>query len=251
MTQFENETLTCDASFDERVSWACPRLQASSRLSPVSFPGDSGHFLGPRLGSSRNSCLSRCLERRPSLCALIFHGLETSVYSPDGPYPGHDHAPPPHSSFRLGKFPFFEKGRIFPVKLVVVVVKVATVKLSKYFSEMTVIWGFFKIQVATVVEVFDKLFGVTFAKFFNLCGDLDVADSFVLLFFGVCLQPLPGKGSFEEVHQNESEGFQVIPATLFMSTVSVDRGVSCRSCQTFIRSERDVASCSRISKFFR
>lgn len=55
---------------------------------------------------------------------------------------------------------------------------------------------------------------ISFAKNFDGCGHLLLADSLVLLSLGGSLEALPGQRAQVEVHEDVTEGLQVVTSRL-------------------------------------
>mmetsp|Transcript_13224 Transcript_13224/g.19985 ORF Transcript_13224/g.19985 Transcript_13224/m.19985 type:complete len:252 (+) Transcript_13224:510-1265(+) len=88
-----------------------------------------------------------------------------------------------------------------------------------------------KLKTATISKVLSELTGTSLAKRGDGDGLLLLHDKLILLRGALGLESLPGKTSFEEVHEDVSDGFEIIATGLFHPQVIVDGGVTGSTCE--------------------
>jgi len=83
-----------------------------------------------------------------------------------------------------------------------------------------------KLKTAAISKVLRELTGTPLAQRGDGDGLLLLHDKLILLRGALGLESLPGKTSFEEVHEDVSDGFEIVATGLFHPQVIVDRGVT-------------------------
>ena len=85
---------------------------------------------------------------------------------------------------------------------------------------------------------------------FGGSGHFAIHDAFVLLFLGVGLEALPWQTPTDEIHEDVTEGLQIVTARLFNANVCVDAGVSGSTGEVFVLPVGNVLVTSGIAVFF-
>merc|ERR1711957_695884 len=78
-----------------------------------------------------------------------------------------------------------------PIKYEVILVSLAEEQIFQQTAQVGIVWAVLEAQATAVVEVRNELHGKVFAQYLNRCRHLPFHDLFVLLLFGIGLQPLP------------------------------------------------------------
>lgn len=80
------------------------------------------------------------------------------------------------------------------------------------------------------------------AKLFNSNFLLFALDVIIFFIFGASGQTLPGQRTSQEVKEDVTNSLKIISSRLLVADVSVERGISCSTCQVLTFSERNVLS---------
>ncbi len=83
-----------------------------------------------------------------------------------------------------------------------------------------------KVQLAAVLEVRFELRREALAQLGGHCVLLLVQNALVLQLLGDGIQALPGQRATQKVHQDVTEGLQIVATALFAAQMCVDRGVA-------------------------
>lgn len=127
-----------------------------------------------------------------------------------------------------------------PVEDVVVLETLSDEQVSEQLPEVRVIGLVIESQGSSVVEVDCKLVGVSSAKNFGRGCHLLLHDTIVLLLLGGRLESLPRQRSPQKVHEDVTEGLEVISSGLLDTEMGVNGGVSRGTRQVLVLSVRDV-----------
>jgi len=127
-----------------------------------------------------------------------------------------------------------------PIKDVVVLVSFTDEEVPEEFPQVGVIGFVVEPQCPSVVQEYGELIGEATAKKIGGGGHLLLHNPVVLLFLGSSLETLPREGAAEEVHEDVSERFEVIAASLFNTQMSVDGGVASGTSQVLVLSVGNV-----------
>lgn len=127
-----------------------------------------------------------------------------------------------------------------PIENVVILIAFANKEVTEKLAEVGVIRFVIEAKRASVVQEYAELVGESSAEEIGGRSHLFLHDAVVLLLLGSCLEALPGKSPTQEIHEDISERFEIIAASLFNTQVSVDRSVTCCTGQIFVLSVRDV-----------
>mmetsp|Transcript_2859 Transcript_2859/g.10917 ORF Transcript_2859/g.10917 Transcript_2859/m.10917 type:complete len:231 (-) Transcript_2859:766-1458(-) len=113
-------------------------------------------------------------------------------------------------------------------------------KPLEQLSQIFVVWSVSESKGATVLDVLHKFVRNATAQCLDWCILLHVCHFSVLFLLCFCSHSLPWKRSLQEVYQNISEAFQIVPARLLVSHVGEYTGVSKSSCQRLSITERNM-----------
>lgn len=127
-----------------------------------------------------------------------------------------------------------------PVEDVVVLITLTNEEVTEQLAQIRVVGFVIETKSARVVQEDAELVGEPTAEQVGGCGHLLLHDTVVLLLLCSGLQALPRKGPAEEVHEDVSQGLQVIATGLFNTKMSVDRGVTSCACQVLVLSVRNM-----------
>src|ERR1700733_1100792 len=127
-----------------------------------------------------------------------------------------------------------------PIENVVVLVAFANEKVTEKFAKVRVVGLVVETKGAGVVEENSKFVGIASAEEIGGSGHFLLHDAIVFLLLGSSLEPLPRKGTTEEVHEHVSQRFEIIATGLLDAQMGVDRGVPRRSGQVLVFPVGDV-----------
>ena len=127
-----------------------------------------------------------------------------------------------------------------PVEDVVVLVSFTDEEIPEELPQVRVVRLVVKPQGPSVVQEDCKLVWEATAEKIRGRGHLLLHDPVVLLLLGSGLETLPGERATEEVHENVSERFEIIAASLLDTQVSVDGGVASSASQILVLSVGNV-----------
>jgi hypothetical protein len=97
-----------------------------------------------------------------------------------------------------------------------------------------------ELQLAAILHELFKFGRTSLAELFKSGFLLLLFDVVVLFCLGASWEALPREFTSEEVNDNVTDAFQVVSTRLFITNMSVDRGVPCSTSQIFAITERDV-----------
>lgn len=115
---------------------------------------------------------------------------------------------------------------LHPVVLAILDLTGVLESLGKELAEIVVVGCVFKAEVADVGEVLAKLFGEALAEVLDGGGLLLLTNLFILLLVGSSLETLPRQTTAEEVHEDVTEGLEIVSARLLTSQVGVDTHIT-------------------------
>ena len=113
-----------------------------------------------------------------------------------------------------------------PIEYVIVLIPFTDEEIPEELPQVRVVGLVVKPQGPSVIQEDGKLVRKTTAEKIGGCGHLLLHDPIVLLFLGSGLETLPGERTTEEIHENVSERFEIVAASLLNTKVSVDGGVT-------------------------
>jgi hypothetical protein len=137
--------------------------------------------------------------------------------------------------------------QLHPVVLAVLNLASALERLSEEFAQVVVVRCILEAEVANVAQILVKLLcnlltkryysnvircehtREAVAEILNRGCLLLLADLLVLLLVGSSLQALPWQTASQEVHEDVTQSFQIVPTRLLTSQVSVDTHVTRRT----------------------
>lgn len=127
-----------------------------------------------------------------------------------------------------------------PVEDVVVLVALTNKQVAEELAKVRVVRLVVEAKRPGVVQKDAELVGETTAQEVGRSGHLLLHDPVVLLLLGRSLEALPGQGATEEVHEDVSEGLQVITTSLLNAQVSVDGRVTSSTRKVLVLPVRDM-----------
>lgn len=138
-----------------------------------------------------------------------------------------------------------------PIKDVVVLVALTNKEVSEELAEIRIVGLVVETKGAGVVQKNTEFIGETTAEEVSGCGHLFLHDAVIFLLLGGGFQTLPGEGTAEEVHEDVSEGLEVVATGLLNTEMGVDRSVASRTSEILVLSVRDMEVGLRVTEFFR
>lgn len=136
-----------------------------------------------------------------------------------------------------------------PVEDVVVLIAFTDEEVTEELAEVRVVGLVVEAESTSVVEEDAKFVGEASAEQIGGGGHLLLHDTVVLLLLGGCLETLPGKGTAEEVHEDISEGFEVITTSLLDAKMGVDGSVAGGTGQVLVLAVGDVKMSLGVTEF--
>ena len=136
-----------------------------------------------------------------------------------------------------------------PVEDVIVLISFADEEVAEELPQVRVVGLVVEPQGPSVVQEDGELVGEATAEKIGRRGHLLLHDPVVLLFLGGGLETLPRERSTEEVHEDVSERFKIITASLLDTQVSVDGSVAGSASQVLVLSVGDVKVGLRVPVF--
>lgn len=127
-----------------------------------------------------------------------------------------------------------------PIENVVVLVSFTDEEIPEELPQVRVVGLVVKSQGPSVVQEDGELVGEATAKKIGGCGHLLLHNPVIFLLLGSSLETLPRERATEEVHENISERFEIIAASLLDTQVSVDGSVTSSTSQVLVLSVGDV-----------
>lgn len=134
-----------------------------------------------------------------------------------------------------------------PIENEIVLVALSKKEIFQQTAQVRIIRPVFEAQIAAVVEIGGKLRGEIFAELLNGSGHLLLHDLLILLLLVICPETLPRQTPAQEVHEDVTDGFKVIPAALFDAQMRVHRNVPRSASQILAFSVRDMLLRLRIA----
>jgi hypothetical protein len=138
-----------------------------------------------------------------------------------------------------------------PIENVVVLIALANEKITEKLAKVRVVGLVVETKGAGVIEEDSKFVGIASAEEIGGGGHFLLHDAIIFLLLSSSLEPLPRKGTAEEVHEHVSQGFEIIATSLFDAQMGVDGCVPRRSGQVLIFPVRDVKMGFRVPEFLR
>lgn len=126
----------------------------------------------------------------------------------------------------LNGFPPFTIVQLHPIILSILNFTGVLQRLGEQISKVVVVGGIFEPEVSDVTQVLIDLIWESVAKILNSSGLLLLTDLLVLLLVSSSLQPLPGKATTEEVHENVTESLQIVSSGLLTTQMGIDGHVT-------------------------
>ena len=93
-----------------------------------------------------------------------------------------------------------------------------------------VIWLFLKLQTTAINHVIIKLLRDSLTKILQLCLQLLDFDILVLLVLVASRKSLPWQTAFDKIKKHVTNSFKVIPSTLLLTFVRIQRSIPRRAC---------------------
>jgi hypothetical protein len=115
---------------------------------------------------------------------------------------------------------------LHPVVLAILDVTSVLQGLSKELTKVVVVGGIFETEVSDVRQVLVELLREALAKVLDSSSLLFFSDLLILLLVSGSLQALPGKATAKEIHEDVTEGLQIVSSRLFTSKMGVDTHVT-------------------------
>ena len=130
-----------------------------------------------------------------------------------------------------------------PVEDVVVLIPFADEQVAEEFAQVGVVGLVVETQSASVVQEDTELVREAPTEEVSRGSHLLLHDAIVFLLLRGSLEALPGERSTKEVHENVSQGLQIIATSLLDTQVSIDRGVTSGTSEVLVLSVGDVEVC--------
>jgi len=109
-------------------------------------------------------------------------------------------------------------------------------------DDVAIVWVLGEAETSAVVHEFLEFFWLILAELLDLDLFLLFLDVGVLLSLRPSWEALPWESTLQEVEKHMTNGLEVISSRLLVSDMSINRGVSCGTCQVLAISEGDVLS---------
>ncbi len=138
-----------------------------------------------------------------------------------------------------------------PVEDIVVLVTLADKEVTEELAKVGIIRFVVEAESASVVQEDAKFVGEAAAKEVGGSGHFLFHDAIILLLLRGSLQTLPGKSATQKVHEDVSEGLEVVSAGLFNTQMSVDGSVTSSTSQVLVLSVGDVEVGLWVAEFLR
>ena len=127
-----------------------------------------------------------------------------------------------------------------PVEHVIVLVPFTDEEIPEELPQIGVVRLVVKSQGPSVVQEYGKLVREATAEKIGRSGHLFLHDPVILLLLSGGFETLPGERTTEEIHEDVSEGFEVVAASLFDTQVSIDGRVTSSAGQVLVLPVGDV-----------
>lgn len=115
---------------------------------------------------------------------------------------------------------------LHPVILAILDITSVLQGLGEELSKVVVVGGIFETEVSDVSQVLVELFREALAKILDGSSLLLFTNLLILLLVSGSLQALPGKATAKEIHEDVTEGFQIVSSRLFASKMGIDTHVT-------------------------
>lgn len=138
-----------------------------------------------------------------------------------------------------------------PVEDIIVLVPLPDEEVPEQFAQVRVVWLVVEAQCAGVVEEDPELVRESPAQEVRGGRHLLLHNPIVLLLLRRRFEALPRKSAAEEVHEDISEGLEVVPARLLDTKMCVDGGVASGPRQVLVLSVGDVEVGLGVPEFLR
>lgn len=122
---------------------------------------------------------------------------------------------------------------LHPVVFAILYVACVLESLGKELAEVIVVGSVFEAEVSNIRQILVELFWEALAEILNSGSLLLLADLLVLLLVRGSLESLPRQTTAQEIHENVTKGFQVIPSGLLAAKMCVDAHVTSSTGERF------------------